>query len=62
MLPGILSVFVNSNLPEIRKKRNELPMKQRNSDETDITFILLTKIPTNLTLLLLSESFEVWPK
>ena len=25
-------------------------MKQQNSDETDITFILLTKIPTNLTL------------
>ena len=25
-------------------------MKQRNSDETDITFILLTKIPMNLTL------------
>ena len=55
MLPGILSVFVNSNLPEIRKKPNELPMKQRNSDETDITFILLTKIPMNLTLLLITD-------
>ena len=37
-------------------------MKQRNSDETDITFILLTKIPMNLTLLVIvavavSESF-----
>ena len=26
-------------------------MKQQNSDETEITFILLTKIPMNLTLL-----------
>ena len=36
-------------------------MKQRNSDETDITFILLTKIPMNLTLYGFGENMSCQP-